>query len=335
MSTLLDLLPAGIGPAELAIMGAVFVSVLVVTWGVAALTAPQDPVSRRFTEAGTLSAGSGPVSIDLRIDREPSKAKGIWGFLLPNDDKERSEVRRRLWRAGFTSPHVVRNYYLVRALLALLLPLPIVAVVLFTSLNIGGVLQLDLGSVSFTLPLLLVLLLVALGFYGPAAIVRLRIDARQEAVRRAFPTALDLLQLSVESGLGVDAAIQKVAEEMALAQPALAREFGTILVELRAGKPRQAVLADFAERTGVEEVRSFVAVLQQTVEFGTDIVEALRVFASEMRRRRMLLAEEKANKLSVKLSIVIVTIMLPTILMLIMGPIVIRAIRIIVPALAG
>jgi tight adherence protein C len=71
------------------------------------------------------------------------------------------------------------------------------------------------------------------------------------------------------------------------------------------------------------------------VEFGTDIVEALRVFASEMRRRRMLLAEEKANKLSVKLSIVIVTIMLPTILMLIMGPIVIRAIRIIVPALAG
>jgi tight adherence protein C len=336
MATLLDLLPAGIEPAELAILAAVFVSVLIAVGGAAAFAAPRDPVSRRFAEAGGMADETRPANVDLWVDRAPTKAKGWWGFLLPADGKERSETRRRLWRAGFQGSHVVRGYYLVRTLLALFLPLPVVAIVLFTSLNLGGgALRFDLGGVPVTTPLLLVLLLVALGFYGPAVVVRLRIDARQEAARRAFPTALDLLQLSVESGLGVDAAIQKVAEEMVLAQPALAREFGQILVELRAGKPRQTVLADFAERTGVEEVRSFVAVLQQTVEFGTDMAEALRVFASEMRRRRMVLAEEKANKLSVKLSMAVVTLMLPAILAMLLGPIVIRVVRVVFPALAG
>ena len=315
-------------------MGRCFVSALLLVTGTAALLAPRDPVAQRLAAAGIGPEVTDGAELGLRVATEQEGGGGLWGFLLPRNVRERSHVRRVLWTAGFEGPHVVRNYFLLRVVLAVLLPLPVILAVLFTSIRIGSdAVQFDLPGLHLSGALLLVLLLVTVGFYGPAIVLRFRVEARREALRRAFPNALDLLQLSVEAGLGVDAALSRVAEEMMLAHPALAREFALIIVELRAGKPREAVLKDFADRTGVEEVRSFVTVLQQTVEFGTNMVDALRVYASEMRQQRMLGAEEKANKLSVKLSAAIVLIMMPAVLGMIMGPIIIRAVRIILPAL--
>jgi tight adherence protein C len=330
----LEWLFGDIGGLEFVVLGAVFASVVLVVLGAAALAEPRDPVSRRFGERGSGAATANGV--ELRVAAREERKRGIWGFVLPEDDRERSAVRRRLWRAGWEGPNVVRNYFAVRTGLALVLPLPVAGTLLFTSFRIeSGAVQFNVAGIAVTGPLILTLVLIVIGFYGPSLVVGARIDARQDQIRRAFPGALDLMQLSVEAGLGVDAAIAKVAQEMALAQPALAREFALILVELRAGKPRDTVLADFAERTGVEEIRSFATVLQQTVEFGTNMAEALRTFADEMRRRRMLLAEEKANKLSVKLSAVVVTLMMPAILTMIMGPVIIRTIRVIMPAVGG
>jgi tight adherence protein C len=321
--------------AELAALGALFVAVLLVVFAGAALGAPQDPISRRFDEASRSRKVVG-ASLELRVAAREERKRGIWSFVLPENDQERSRVRRRLWRAGWQGPHAVRSYFALRTGLALLLPLPVPVTMFFSSFSFeSGVGSFDVGGLPITSPLVLVLVLILIGFYGPPFIVRARINARQEAIRRAFPGALDLMQLSVEAGLGVDAAIAKVAEEMARAQPALAREFALILVELRAGKPRNTVLADFAERTGVKEIRSFASLLQQTVEFGTDMAEALRVFADEMRRRRMIEAEEKANKLSVKLSGTVVVLMMPAILAMIIGPLIIRAVRVIGPAIGS
>jgi tight adherence protein C len=337
MGMLGEWLPAGGGPIEALLLGAIFVSVLLLVIGASALLSPGDSVERRLSVAAPDPVSARPQrDAGLRVAVERPPAGGLWGFLLPRNDRERSRARQLLWRAGFEGPHAVRNYFALRALLAVLLPLPLILAVLLTSLRIGGD-SVPLGLPGMRAPgtLLVVLLLVCVGFYGPMVVVRLRVDSRCQAMRRAFPNALDLLQLAVEAGLGVDSAIARVAEEMMLAHPALGREFALIIVELRAGKPREAVLADFAERTGVAEVRSFVTVLQQTVEFGTDIADALQVFASEMRQKRMLAAEEQANKLSVKLSAVVVMVMMPAIFALILGPIVIRTVRVILPTLAA
>ena len=143
-------------------------------------------------------------------------------------------------------------------------------------------------------------------------------------ITESFPNALDLLQVSVEAGLGFDTAMTRVGNELASVSPELAVELLTVQRQIQAGRPRDAAMREMAERTGVEMVQSFAKVVQQSMQFGTPLTEALQTYADEMRMYRELAAQEMANKLPVKMSVVLATFMLPSLVLMTVGPTIIR-----------
>ena len=230
----------------------------------------------------------------------------------------------------------MRNYYLIRTGLGLLLPLPLLIGTFGFALNAGSfTVDLPIVGISASSTLVLLGLLVCVGFYLPPLYVRRRIKHRQRAIREGFPHALDLMQVAVQAGLGFDAALARVGEDLHTAHPSLADEFRTVVLELRAGKPRDRVLQDLARRTGVEEINSFQTVMNQSIRYGTSISDALEIYAKEMRHKRIMRAEELASQMPVKMSLVMVTFLLPTLFLIFMGPVAIRFIRVITPLLSS
>lgn len=143
---------------------------------------------------------------------------------------------------------------------------------------------------------------------------------RQQEIQDGFPDALDMLLVCVEAGQSLDQGIVRVAREIAVGYPALAEELSTVSAEVKAGKEKTSVLRAFAERAGVQDVSSFVTVMIQSQTFGTSIAEALRVYASEMRDKRVMRAEEAANKLPTKITLGTMMFTVPPLLIVIVGP---------------
>ena len=313
------------GDAQLFALAAVFTGALLAIFGLVVMLRPQDAVERRLS----LPASGGVAGSDLALRVAAERDTTVLTRLVaPTDERERSAIRLRLLQAGYRGDSVF-VYYFVRTMLGLVLPLPLLAAVFLYSFQAGGFdVPVPVLGISLSSTLIPVTLLMILGFYGPPFWLRRRIRARQQAIRESFPYALDVMQLCVEAGLGFDAALARVAQELAQAHPVLAGELETVGVELRAGMSRNQVLARLVERTGVDEVRAFATVVQQSLEFGTSISEALMIFAKEMRNKRMLAGEEKANQLSVKMSVVMVLLLLPTMFVVALGPAVIRIVGI-------
>jgi tight adherence protein C len=329
MSEILTSLPelAG-GETQLLVLAGLFVGILMVTLGVALAIVDRDNVERRLALAqGDRRAAA--IEVRRHAGAEGSSSK-LARFMAPSDERERLAVRKRLVQAGFRDAHAVRNYYLIRTGLGLVLPLPFLIGTFAFALNAGS-LTVDLPIIGFRASSMLVLLalLVGLGFYLPPLFVHRRIKHRQRAIREGFPHALDLMQVAVQAGLGFDAALAKVGDELQNAHPFLAEEFLMVVLELRAGKPRDRVLQDLALRTGVEEINSFQTVMNQSIRYGTSISDALEVCAKEMRHKRIMRAEELASQMPVKMSLVMVVFLLPTLFLIFMGPVAIRFIRII------
>jgi tight adherence protein C len=171
------------------------------------------------------------------------------------------------------------------------------------------------------LEVLLVLGIAALmGFYVPDLCLNLWIRRRKEQIVQGFPDALDLLVVCVEAGMGIDAAINRVAEEIRLSSRVISDEFRLLNLELRAGKARAEALRNLGVRTDVEEIRSFATLLIQTDRFGTSVAQALRVHSDSMRTRRYQKAEELAAKLPVKLMFPLILFIFPAIFVVIVGP---------------
>ena len=145
-------------------------------------------------------------------------------------------------------------------------------------------------------------------------------STRQQDVENGFPDALDLMLVCVEAGQSLDQAILRVAREIKAGYPTLAEEFEVVANEMRAGKDRVTVLRDMGERCGVNDVSSFVTVLVQSATFGTSISDALRVYGSEMRDKRVMRAEEKANVLPTKLTVGTMLFTVPPLLIILVGP---------------
>ena len=320
------------GEAQLIALAGLFAGVLIATMGVVAITS-RDQAERRLARAHGDDRLDG---VAVRRHGEGRSSSKLAGFVTPTDERERLAVRRRLVQAGFRGPHAVRNYYLIRTGLGLMLPMPLLIGIFAFALNAGSfTVEVPLIGVSASSTLVLLALLVALGFYLPPLLLRRRVKHRQRTIREAFPQALDLMQVAIQAGLGFDATLARVGEELQSAHPDLAEEFLVVILELRAGKPRDRVLQDLAQRTGVEEINSFQTVMNQSIRYGTSISDALEVYAQEMRHKRMMRAEELAAQLPVKMSIAMVAFLLPTLFLIFMGPVVIRFVRVISPMLAG
>jgi len=220
-----------------------------------------------------------------------------------------SDLRKRFLTAGIRHPGAPGIFWGARVLLAALMP----ALVFF------GFLVADKKLMPLHI-LLILLAVAALGFYLPEVILDLRIRSRKETIVRGFPDALDLLVVCVEAGMGIDAAINRVAEEIRLSSPVLSDEFRLLNLELRAGKSRADALRNLGARADVEEVRSFSTLLIQTDRFGTSVAQALRVHSDAMRTQRYHRAEELAAKLPVKLMFPLIMFIFPAIIVVIVGP---------------
>lgn len=203
-------------------------------------------------------------------------------------DGERGRLRTRLIHAGFPSPLAPGIYYGVRLVLAIGLPL------LAAALPI-------LWGLAATVQIATLCGIAATAYILPSVWLGGRIKRRQAAIERALPDALDLMVVCVEAGFGINQALARVSEEFAIKSPVIAREFSLVVTETRAGKSTTEALRALAQRTGVSDVSSLVALLVQTERFGTSVAMALRIHADSMRIRRMHRAEERAQLATLKL----------------------------------
>jgi len=222
--------------------------------------------------------------------------------LIPKSPKDMSRLQRRLARAGYPNFRSAVIYSLAEILLPIALGVPAL---------------IGLGIGTGLIPALAV---AALGFALPALWVGHKQSVRQKAIRNGLPDALDLLTVSVEAGCGLDQAIGKANEELRIAHPILADELRLITTEIRAGKPRLEAFKNFAQRTGVDDVRSLVSMLTQTDRFGTSVGQALRVHAETSRTKRRQAAEERAGKVGVKLVFPLALCLFPALYVVCLGP---------------
>jgi tight adherence protein C len=198
-------------------------------------------------------------------------------------------------------------------------------------------LYITLGGAKFGTSGMLLILLTsgALGYYLPNLVLGRLVFVRQREIFESFPDAADLLMVCVEAGLGLDAALVRVTDEMRLRSEALAEELHLVSLELRAGSSREKALRTLALRTGVEEVNTFATMLIQADRFGTSIGDSLRVFSDELRTKRQLRAEEKAAKIPLKLLYPLVFCIFPALLLVLLGPAFIQIYRILLPSVSG
>jgi tight adherence protein C len=176
---------------------------------------------------------------------------------------------------------------------------------------------------------------VALGVILPDFFLRRRIRHRQEDITDALPDGLDLLVICVEAGLGLNAAFVKITEEFQLTSPLLSEEFDIVNREIVTGKPRQEALRALSDRTGVEDVKSFVAMLIQTEKLGTSLSQSLRVHSDSVRTRRRQRAEESAAKTTTKLLFPLVFLLFPAMFVVLLGPGFIQIMRVLIPVMRG
>jgi len=214
------------------------------------------------------------------------------------------DLAYKLTLAGFRKPEHVEIYTAIKLLL------PLAGIILGTFVASNLVIAIVIGGAG--------------GFFLPDLILSYLVTRRQEEIRIALPDALDLLVICMEAGLGIDQAMLRVGDEMAITAPSLAEEFQIVSREQRAGKPRLDAWRSMAERLDIEFVRQFVTMLVQTERFGTPVAQALGVFADTLRSRRMQAAEEIAAKTGVKLLFPLVLFIFPSIFVVSLGPAIIN-----------
>lgn len=297
---------------ELQILALFVVIFVAVATAMAALLWPltdATPARRRLTEV--TSGGRGrTAAVESVLGDAPSALARRARGLVPYSPATMQRVQGQMQRAGFDGewPSIVFG--------GLQLALPVV--VLATGLTFYG----RSGQ-----PLALTVLAALAAYYLPHLWLERQVERRRTELRNGLPDAIDLLIVCIEAGSGIDQALLRVSEELHIAYPALARELELVTAEMRAGKPRMEAFKNFATRTGVDDVRSLVAMLIQTDRFGTSLGQALRTHADTSRTKRRQRAEERAAKLGVKLLFPLVFCLFPAFYLVVLGPSLLRIFR--------
>jgi tight adherence protein C len=291
------------------ILAFIFGSLLVTAGALALAPGGNATIERRL---GEVTGRAIKEADEERLKRVVSALKRL-GKAVPHSPNEMGKLQQRLVRAGFRTHDAVIVFFGIRIGLA---------VTLF------GV----FGSPILMRPNLVFALAAAgVGYLLPSMALGRLEKRRQHRVRLGLPDALDLLVVSVEAGLGLDQAIQRVGEEIAFAHRELSDELRLVNLELRAGKARTDALRALAERTGVDDLSSLVAMLVQTDRFGTSVAHSLRVHAETMRTKRRQRAEEAAAKTGVKMVFPLVFCIFPAIWVVTIGPAAIKFVQVLMP----
>lgn len=283
----------------------VFTLAIVVARGVRA----REEIGRRATAIGP-AGGTLDSNWQDRANRMVERAAIVF---KPGDKSSDTELRRQLIQAGFFSPMAPAVFSAIRLAAALLLP-------------IGMLLSLSL--LQYQLPVVLIALgamcMALVGLVLPSFMLDFRITAMQQRYRHAFPDMMDLLVVCVESGQSLQSAIAQVSRELMTVCPPLGFNLHLVSLELRAGSTLDGALFGLHGRIGLDEVKSLAVLLKQSAELGASIAGTLRVFSDEMRDKRLIRAETKANMLPVKMTVPLGLLIFPVIILVIMVPVVIR-----------
>jgi tight adherence protein C len=265
----------------------------------------QRVVAGARASAGTARARSSNLDAVVRTYFDEKKF-GVEG-------SARAKLRRDLVRAGFFGANAI-NYYIFFRLLAVV-ALPAVAYVAA---------ELLLKDHPWPMKFGLIALAMLIGVLGPDAFLSRRERRLREEYRLVFPDLLDLMVVCIDAGLSLEAALQRISPQIGTQTPALGTNLMLLGAETRAGRSTIDALDSLSDRLGLDEARSFAGMLRQSIELGTDLGDALRVFSDDMRDRRLLRAEEKANQLPVKMVAPLGMFIFPTILMTVMLPVLVR-----------
>jgi len=292
----------------LPLMGFLFVSLLITAIGMSLLRG-ETAIERRLGELGV--SGPLPAVPTSGNERLLNTLKRL-GKAAPKPSREVGKLKERLIYAGYRGSEALTVFFGIRLGLAIVLFLLGSSVVPKSSLMIG------LAGAAF-------------GYLLPSMALGRLAKRRQHRIRLSLPDALDLLVVSVEAGLGLDQAIQRVGDELAFAHPELSGEMRMINLELRAGKGRSEALRNLAERTGVDDLSSLAAMLIQTDKFGTSVARSLRVHSETLRTKRRQRAEEAAAKTGVKMVFPLVFCIFPAIWVVTIGPAAIKFVEVLFP----
>ena len=273
-----------------------------------------EPFEKLKQQAKGLDRAKGRSSRDADLRRASDrndKLNRFAHFLEPQDKEQMSAARLQMMRAGYRGKNSVRMFHAMQFLLGIGF---LVAGMAYTFLASRGQ-PLDMQAIAIS-----TLMPAAAGYYLPVYWVQRRLQTRQQLITEGFPDALDMMLVCVEAGQSLDQSIARVAKEIAPAYPDLAEEFDIVSQEVRAGKERVMVLRDMSERVGLADITSFVTTMIQSATFGTSIAEALRVYSAEMRDKRVMRAEEKANTLPTKLTLGTMLFTVPPLMVILIGP---------------
>src|SRR5258705_7638859 len=272
---------------------------------------PQSASTERLKKLAGMSGGGASVSVSLDEEHAGEKfAERIatpLNRLVPASAAEVQKLQKKLMQAGFRSNHAPIIYRTIQLLTMATLPTLIALAC--------AILARPLSSALFW-----ILAAFILGFFAPRYVLGRLIRSRQLRVRWGLADALDLMVISIEAGLGLNAAMVKVSSELRQVHPDISEESELANLEIRVGRERDEALRNLAERTGVDDLRSLVAMLIQTDRFGTSIAKAIRVFSDSLRTKRRQRAEQAAQKAAVKLLFPLACFLFPTLFIAILGP---------------
>ncbi|MBI1170460.1 type II secretion system F family protein [bacterium] len=247
----------------------------------------------------------------LRRGEKQDKLEKFATFLEPQDAETMSASRLKMLRAGYTNKNAVRMFHFAQFALGIGL---LLVGLIYTMLVAQH------QEVTTQFKLLATIIPGGAGYYLPQYWVQRRLQERQKQITEGFPDALDLMLVCVEAGQSLDQSINRMAKETRAGYPALADELEIVSHEVKAGKERVQVLRDMSERVNIPDVSSFVTTLVQSATYGTSIAEALRIYSAEMRDKRVMRAEEKANTLPTKLTLGTMLFTVPPLLIILIGP---------------
>ena len=268
-----------------------------------------NPIRRRLGMINESEEQKGTLSLKIATAVGPVAA-----YILPKEDLERSKIKGDLYRAGYHSPQALQVFFALKIVLAITLA----SIVLLASPFMPSV---DTQSL-----VLYAVMAAAIGLLAPNYILTKSLGQQMRLLRNGFPDALDLLVVCVESGLGLGPALQRVADEINVSHPELSLELATVNAEMRAGVQREKALKNLGQRTGLQDIRGLVALLVQSMRFGTSVADALRIYSEEFRDKRMQAAEEQAAKIGTKMIFPLVLFMFPVFFVVAVGPAALRII---------
>jgi tight adherence protein C len=267
------------------------------------------PAKRLFPEEVHRTRTTEKVRREIVSAQFAKKLKDIMG--ITKDPLKAKELKKKLIQAGHYGERALTMFIVFKVGSPLILPILTFPLLWFTNTSAG-------------MRFLLMYAPIGLGFYLPNFVLNRQIQSRQKKINEGLPDALDLLVVCVEAGLGLNAAMKRVAEDCRTGNPVLSQEFMLVNLEILAGLDREQALRNLAERTGVEDLSNLCAILIQADKFGTSIASALRIQSDTLRTKRRQRLEEKAAQTPVKLIFPLLLFIFPALMVVILGPAVVQ-----------